>query len=187
MADTLPVRRPRSPGGPAISTYSETVLALVRDHAAWAPPLVFALAFGESLVLVSLLLPSTVLLLGAGGLVGTGSLGFWSLWIPAVLGAVLGDWTSYGLGFYFKGDLERHWPLSRYPALLARCHAFFRKWGLFGVFLGRFIGPLRSIMPLIAGACAMPWPAFTTANIASALVWATLVLLPGTLTVRWLL
>ena len=55
------------------------------------------------------------------------------------------------------------------------------------VFLGRFFGPLRSIVPLVAGLCGMPQLSFQLANIASALVWATGVLAPGSFGLRWLL
>jgi len=162
-------------------------LAFVRDHAAWAPPIVFVLAFGESLALISLLLPATAILLGVGGLVGAAGIAFWPMWIAAVLGAVAGDWVSYWLGYYYKGELGQLWPLSRHPSLLPKGRAFFSKWGVAGVFLGRFFGPLRSVVPLIAGACLMPRMLFQIANITSGLVWATGVLVPGTLTVRWLL
>ena len=39
-------------------TYVDQVIAFVRDNAAWAPPIVFALAFGESLAFISLLIPA---------------------------------------------------------------------------------------------------------------------------------
>ena len=146
----------------------------------------FGLAFGESLAVISLLLPATVILLGAGGLAGAAGLGFWPIWAGAALGAVLGDWLSYWLGFHYKDAIGRMWPLSRHPSLLPRGHAFFAKWGTLGVFLGRFFGPLRSAVPLVAGICAMPQLRFQLANVASALVWATGVLAPGAFGIGWL-
>ena len=65
--------------------------------------------------------------------------------------------------------------------------AFFRKWGTFGVFVGRFFGPLRSIMPLVAGICGMRQVPFQIANLASAVLWATGVLTPGIVAIEWLL
>ena len=44
------------------------LLDFVRAHQGWAPLIVGALAFAESLAVVSLLVPSTVLLLGIGAL-----------------------------------------------------------------------------------------------------------------------
>jgi len=100
---------------------------------------------------------------------------------------VLGDWLSYWLGYRYNYAIARIWPLSRHPDLLPRGEAFFRKWGILGVFIGRFFGPLRSAVPLVAGICGMRRMPFQIANVASAVVWATGVLMPGTLALRWLL
>jgi membrane protein DedA with SNARE-associated domain len=50
---------------------------------------------------------------------------------------------------------------------------------VFGVFLGRFTGPLRAIVPLEAGIGAMPLIPFQIANLASAVIWAVGLLGPG--------
>ncbi len=163
------------------------VIAFVSAHAALAAPIVFVLAFGESLAFVSLLLPATVILVGGGGILGIAGVGFWPVWIAAVAGAALGDWVSYWFGFHYKAAIGRVWPLSRRPDLLARGHAFFARWGIAGIFFGRFFGPLRCIVPLVAGICAMPMLPFQLANVASALVWATGILSPGWLALDWLL
>jgi len=156
-------------------------------HQAWAPWIVFILAFGESLAFVSLILPATAILFGVGGLIGAAGIGFWPLWGAAALGAMLGDWLSYWFGRRYGHAIARLWPLSRHPDLLPRGEVFFRKWGILGVFIGRFFGPLRSAVPLVAGICMMRRMSFQIANIASAIIWATGVLTPGTLALRWLL
>ena len=156
-------------------------------HQAWAPWIVFVLAFGESLAFVSLILPATAILFGVGGLIGAAGIGFWPLWGAAALGAMLGDWLSYWFGRRYGHAIARLWPLSRHPDLLPRGEVFFRKWGILGVFIGRFFGPLRSAVPLVAGICMMRRMSFQIANIASAIIWATGVLTPGALALRWLL
>jgi membrane protein DedA with SNARE-associated domain len=158
---------------------SNAILAAIQERAVWAAPVTFLLAFGESLALLSLVLPATAMLLVIGGLVGAAELPFWPILVAAVLGAVLGDWVSYALGYYFKDSIANYWPLSRRPTLLPRARALFRRWGVLGVFLGRFFGPLRSVVPLAAGIAAMPMLPFQIANIASALVWAVGLLAPG--------
>jgi membrane protein DedA with SNARE-associated domain len=163
------------------------ILGFVREQESWAPPIVFILAFGESLAFVSLLLPATVILFGIGGLIGATGIGFWPIWLAAASGAAFGDWLSYWLGYHYKHEVARLWPLSRHPDLLQRGEAFFRKWGTAGIFFGRFLGPLRAAVPLVAGFCAMPLVPFQIANVASALVWATGILTPGAIGVRWLL
>ena len=165
----------------------DTVISFVQTHEAWGTPLVFVLAFGESLAFVSLLLPATAILLGIGGLVGASGIAFWPLWLAAAFGAALGDWVSFALGLYFKGPITRVWPLSRHPRMVERGEAFFRRWGVAGIFLGRFFGPLRCIVPLIAGISNMPRLPFQLANFASAFIWAAGALAPGVIGVRWLL
>jgi membrane protein DedA with SNARE-associated domain len=162
------------------------VLEFVREHEGLAGPVVFVLAFGESLAFISLLLPATVILFGVGGLIGASGIGFWPVWLGAALGAILGDWLGYWLGYHFKREIAGVWPLSRRPDLLPRGEAFFRRWGTAGIFLGRFFGPLRSVVPLVAGICAMPFVPFQIANVTSALVWAAGILAPGAIGVRWL-
>jgi membrane protein DedA with SNARE-associated domain len=165
----------------------QQVLEFIRAHSDQAPAIVFVLAFGESLAFISLLLPATVILLGVGGFIGAAGISFWPIWTAAVLGAIGGDWLSYWLGFHFKEPIATIWPLSRHPALLQRGHIVFEKWGAIGVFGGRFFGPLRCIMPLVAGICGMRLLPFQVANVASALLWATGVLSPGWAAEKWLL
>ncbi len=139
----------------------------------------FLLAFGESLAVVSLLLPATAILFALSGLLGASGIPFWPCWAAAALGAILGDCVSYWIGHRFKDRLPRLWPLTRVPDLLPRGQAFFHKWGVAGVFIGRFFGPLRAAVPLVAGTCGMKLLPFMLANLASALVWATGILSPG--------
>jgi len=77
--------------------------------------------------------------------------------------------------------------LSRHPDLVPRGERFFRRWGTLGIFFGRFFGPLRAALPLVAGICAMPIVPFQIANVASAIVWATGILAPGVLLFGWIL
>ena len=54
-----------------------------------------------------------------------------------------------------------------------------KKWGIPGIFIGRFFGPLRAAVPLIAGIFEMPFWRFQLANFSSALVWAAVLLTLG--------
>jgi len=162
------------------------VTLFVRQHEGWGVPIVFALSFGESLAFLSLLLPATVILVGVGALIGESGIAFWPLWLSAALGAALGDWLSFWIGLRYKGDVAVVWPLSRHPDLIPRGHAFFERWGTLGVFIGRFFGPLRASVPLVAGICAMSPGPFQMANFASAFVWAAGILAPGAFGVQWL-
>ena len=165
----------------------QATIAFVDHHQAWAAPIVFVLAFCELFAFVSLLLPATAVLLGVGGLIAAAEIGFWPVWLAAVLGAIAGDWLAYWLALHFKERVLGTSPLANYPDLVARGTAFFKRWGMPAVFVGRFFGPLRAVVPLIAGVNAMPWLNFQIANVASAALWAAGILLPGFIGVRWLM
>ena len=170
----------------AITEYANAALDLVRAHHAWAGPVCFVLAFLESLAFVSLLVPSAVLLIGIGGLVPLSNISFVEIWAGSALGAILGDWLSYWIGRRFKHRIEGVWPFTRHPDLLPKTHRFFEKWGALGVFGGRFLGPLRATIPLVAGMGGMPKLQFQVANVTSALLWAVLLLAPGAFGMAWM-
>src|SRR3984893_575375 len=151
----------------------------VRDHQAWAAPIVLVLAFGESLAFISLLIPAWGALVAIGALIGASGISFWPVWIAGGIGAALGDWVSYWFGYRYKEHVAQMWPLSRYPEILPRGEAFVKRWGVPSIFIGRFFGPLRASVPLAAGIFEMPYWQFQIANFVSAFVWAAALLLFG--------
>ena len=162
-----------------------TCVAFIKLHGAWAGPLMFIVTFGESFVGLSLLFPGTTIMVVAGTLVRWpfnphGVLSVWPLLIGGFLGAVIGDAISFWLGRRFGHYLEKHWYFVRNPDFLPRGYRFFERYGTASVFVGRFFGPVRAAIPLVAGIMEMPWRQFWIANIGSALIWAPALLLLGT-------
>jgi membrane protein DedA with SNARE-associated domain len=167
----------------------QKIIAFVGDNAAWAPPIVFALAFGESLAFISLVIPAWGALVAIGALIGPSGIDFWPVWIAGSLGAALGDWLSFWIGRKLEYSVAQIWPLSRHPDLIPRGEAFMKKWGIPGIFIGRFFGPLRAVVPLVAGIFEMPFWYFQAANFISAFVWAAMLLTLGdgiSVSLQWL-
>jgi membrane protein DedA with SNARE-associated domain len=170
----------------AFADITGTVLEFVRQHHNWAALIVFVLAFGESLAFVSLILPFWAMLVGIGTVIGAADpLIFWTIVSAAAIGAALGDWLSYWLGYHYHAQIQAMWPLRDHPKLLENGHKFFRKWGVWAVVIGRFSGPLRASVPIVAGITEMPWLRFQIANWSSAFLWAFVLLSPGTFAVKW--
>ena len=163
----------------ALEQFVDPVVDFVRTHGMWAPAIVGGLAFAESLAFISLLVPAWGALVAVGALIGAGALEFLPVWVAGAIGAALGDWVSYWLGIKFKAPIAHMWPLSRHPNLLPRGHAFIEKYGIYAIFIGRFFGPLRASVPLLAGILVMPFWVFQVANFSSAFVWAAVLLAPG--------
>jgi membrane protein DedA with SNARE-associated domain len=163
----------------SIEAFAQQLVEFVRTHEVWAAPVVFALAFGESLAFISLLLPAWAALVGIGVLISSGHLNFWPIWVAGAVGAALGDWLSYWVGIKIGPPVAHVWPLSRHPELLPRGEAFVKRWGVLAIFIGRFFGPLRASVPLVAGIFRMPYWSFQLANFSSAFVWAGVLLTLG--------
>ena len=166
--------------------YTSVVRDFVAAYPNWAAAVVFALAFGESLAFVSLVLPFWAMLVAIGAIIGgTGSLNFWLIVGAAASGAALGDWLSYWLGYHYAERIQSMWPLKNHPTLIERGRVFFRKWGAWAIVLGRFSGPLRASVPVAAGIAQMPQPLFQFANWTSAVLWSFVLLSPGALGMKW--
>ncbi len=162
-----------------LQTIVQQIVDFVRDNQVWASPIVFLLAFGESLAFISLLIPAWGALVAIGALIGPSGMNFWPLWLAGSLGAAFGDWLSYWIGLKLEHTVAHIWPLSRHPDLIPRGEVFMKKWGIPGIFIGRFFGPLRASVPLIAGIFEMPFWRFQLANFSSAFVWSAVLLTIG--------
>jgi membrane protein DedA with SNARE-associated domain len=172
-----------------LEAYAQTIIDFVRVHQAWAAPVVFALCFAESLAFISLLIPAWAALVGIGAMIGASGLNFWPIWVAGAIGAALGDWLSYWIGYKLEHRVYNMWPLSRHPHLIPKGEEFVKRWGAVAIFVGRFSGPLRASVPIVAGIFAMPWWRFQLANWSSAFVWAAMLLTIGDVTakaIKWL-
>lgn len=164
--------------------FTHTVSSFIAEHRAWAGPIVGLITFGESMVLVGAFLPATVLLVVAGGLVAAGVLDATQVVVFALAGAILGDAASYALGRRLGDRALAHPWLSRHQALLTKTRTATQKYGVATLFVGRFGGPLRAFVPIMAGMMAMPVLRFQIVNALSGVVWVGAFLIPGYLAGR---
>ena len=158
---------------------AQRLLDFVKEHESWAIAMMFITGFVESSAFLGLLFPGVTLLIAAGTLMRSGALPYLPVMLGAILGAVFGDWVSYWIGRRCGGGIARLWPFSRNPEMLPSGIRFFARHGGKSVFIGRFFGPMRAVIPLAAGIMHMPRGRFWVANVASALVWAPMLLFAG--------
>ena len=151
----------------------------LQAHQDWLAVMIGFIAFLESLVVVGLVLPGVVMLFTAASLAGGGTLDVWAMLFAGFVGAVLGDGVSFIAGQVFHRRIKGWWPFTRHPQWLAAGERFFDRHGGVSIALGRFIGPIRPVIPVVAGMMGMPARYFYLVNILSALVWAPVYLLPG--------
>ncbi|WP_438767615.1 bifunctional DedA family/phosphatase PAP2 family protein [Kushneria sp. TE3] len=141
--------------------------------------IVGAVALLESLALVGLIMPGVVMLTAAASLAGHDQISIVALLLSAFIGAVIGDGVSYWLGRTQRDRLRTWWPFNRYPDWVNKGESFFTRYGALSVAFGRFVGPVRPIIPMVAGMMYMPPMRFLIVNVISALLWAPAYLLPG--------
>src|SRR5262249_61834875 len=96
------------------------------------------------------------------------------------------DWLAFELALWLGPRITAIWPLSRHPGLIEKATSWFARWGVAAIFFGRFFGPLRAAVPLVAGISRMKRLGFQLANVASAFVWAAGILTPGMVGLPWL-
>ncbi len=176
--------------GSTIAVLVETVVAFVRANEGWTAPVAFLVAFLESFCFLSIVWPGTAIFIGLAAVLAKGGIESHIL-LPAILGAGLGGTLgyaiSYWIGLYYKEDIKGIWPFTRHPALIERGQTFFDRWGAVGVFLGHFVGPVRAVIPVVAGMYAVPQWQFQLANITSAFIWAAGVIAPSYFGLQYLL
>ncbi len=164
-----------------MQTFTQSILQIIQQNAEWAWLIVFLIAFIESLAILGLFMPGWVLLVGIGTMIGADILEFFPVVVAAYFGAVIGEYLSYYAGYHYHENILS-WPfVAKRQRLIEQSKIFFKKHGAVGVFFGRFIGPVRAVIPLIAGISEMPKRTFFWVNLTSGLIWAPLYLIPGIL------
>ena len=162
-----------------IHSLLHSVLDWVSAHPHWVPAAMFLVASAESLAVAGLIVPGAAAMVAAGALIASGAISFWPTLFASVAGAIAGDGISYWIGRHYRERLRTLWPFHRHPQWLSRGENFFLRHGVKSVLFGRFVGPMRPIIPVVAGMLGMRPVAFYAVNVSSALVWAPAYLLPG--------
>ncbi|NEN76376.1 DedA family protein [Pelistega sp. NLN82] len=162
-----------------MNDYIQLINNFISNNQVWAGPIIGLLCFGESLLVIGIMIPATAILIFTGGLIGTGTLDPTGVLIWGFIGAVLGDAVSYYIGRWFGWEITKKPPFNQYYLFFVKAHKFFEKYGTLSVFLGRFMGPIRSTIPTVAGVMELKHSKFQLANITSAIIWLPVMLSPG--------
>lgn len=146
---------------------TDTLLGLVP---AWGPWLVAAITF---LSCIALPVPSSLVMLAAGGFTATGDLSLPQVGAAALSGAVLGDQAGFALGRRGGAAVMARVEHSAAGAAgIARARALLGSWGDAAVFFTRWLfsaaGPWIN---LAAGAAGHGWRRFTLWGTLGETVW----------------
>lgn len=164
-----------------LEEYGQHLAQFLTAHPNWGGFITFAVAFTESLAIIGTIVPGSITMTAIGLLVGTGIMPLGSTLFWAMLGAFLGDLLGYWIGAHYNERLRNMWPFRNRPNWLASGEKFFQKHGGKSIIIGRFFGPVRSLIPLVAGLLRMPLQRFILAALPSAALWALMYMFPGIL------
>ncbi|MFC5474871.1 LssY C-terminal domain-containing protein [Paraherbaspirillum soli] len=164
-----------------MGSHLQTLIGYFAAHPMIALGAVFAASLLEALAVIGTIVPGSSIVFIGGALLGLNALNPWWTVAAAVSGAILGDGISYWLGHHYREHIPTIWPMKNYPGLLNRGQAYFFKHGGKSVFFGRFLAPVRAIVPVVAGMSGMPALPFYVMNSLSAVAWAAIHLIPGAL------
>lgn len=151
------------------------------QHPGWVLLFGCLLGFVEALALIGIFIPGILLLFMLGAVVGWDPGLLAGLSAAVAVGAMLGDGLSYWLGLRYSSRIHSWGLLRRNPHWLGAGEDFFLRHGGRSVFIARFLGPLRPVVPLVAGSLGMRPAAFVPRMVIACLLWAPLMLLPGAL------
>lgn len=155
--------------------WAETFIAFIERNREWLPLVMAVFAAAETTAFLSILIPSTAVLVAVGALAATGAVPFWPLWAGATLGALAGSCFSYWLGRRYGGAVLAMRPLRDHPEMVEKTRASFAKYGPATILIGHFTTVLRPVVFLMAGMSGMTLPRFLLWNGLGCLAWAFLI------------
>ena len=162
-----------------MSEWYATLSQWLEANPEWLGLAIFLAAALECLAVAGLLIPGTVLLFALGVMAGSGALTLGETLLLAYTGGLLGDAISYGIGRRFHQGIRRLPVLRDHPEWLAGAETYFQRYGVVSLLVGRYIGPLRPMLPLVAGMLDMPFIRFALVSMLAAAGWAVAYMLPG--------
>ena len=162
-----------------INSMLDNLILWLTIHPYFSICIAFFVSFLESIAIIGLIIPGSMTMSWIGLLIVTGVVPKYSTIIAAIIGAIIGDGISYLIGYKYKESILHKWPINKYPKTIKKGKEFIVKYGILSIFLGRFIGPIRAIIPLIAGMFNMTPKKYFIASIPSGILWAPSYILPG--------
>lgn len=154
------------------------LLPKIEQLGLWAYWLLFGICILEATVVVGLFIPGTTAVVFFGFLASQKVVDLGDVIWVAALGGIIGDTISFYLGkhgvSWFRSE-RRFLNLDH----LEKGKTFFKNHGDKSILLARFMSPIRSITPFVAGLCAMNRKKFLFLNVISSFASAIIFSLLG--------
>ena len=162
-----------------MGSWLDSITGWLAVNPSWLSAAIFLIAFIECLAIAGIIVPGTVVLFAVAALAGSGILPLSEVLLLGFLGGILGDAVSYFIGRRFHQNIRRLPGLRSHPEWIGGAETYFQRYGIASLLVGRFIGPLRPMLPMVAGMFDMPFPRFAAVSLLAAAGWSIAYLLPG--------
>ncbi|MEE4463211.1 DedA family protein, partial [Azotobacter chroococcum] len=151
-----------------MSAWLDSLTSWLTSHPEWLGLAIFLIACVECLAILGIIVPGTVLMFAVAAMAGSGALTLGQTLLLGYAGGLLGDAISYALGRHFHQGIRRLPILRHHPEWLVGAEVYFQRYGIVSLLVGRYIGPLRPMLPMIAGMLDMPLPRFIAVSLLAA-------------------
>ena len=135
-------------------------------------PIVFAIIFCETGLVIAPVLPGDSLLFLSGMIAAKGNLNVAGLCLLLSAAAILGDTVNYWIG-HIVGPKIFHKEHVRFlnKEHLLKAHQFYEKYGGITIIIARFMPFIRTFAPFVAGIGSMTYWKFLTYNVVGGVLW----------------
>ena len=154
------------------------IIVWLEKNPQWIALGIIGASFIESFALIGIIIPGVLLLAIISGLAAT-SLNIIEVVTIAYFSSLLADVMSFFIGYSFRNSINKVWPFKEHPEFLKEGQKFFKQYGMIGLFIGKFIGPIRPLLPITAGSLNMDKRRFFLIEILSCFLWALIYTVPG--------
>ncbi len=145
---------------------------LAREHIFLCYVVVFLMSYLESFAFVGLIMPGAGFAFSVGILAYHHVFNIYYLMVAGCIGAILADISSFFLARYVRDRDFFSWIEKKYGIYIKKGEDFFQRFGPVSIFLGRFIGFTRPVVPFVAGLLNMKKGLFLIYSSLSGILWA---------------
>lgn len=145
--------------------------AFVAEHGRWIYPLLIAIIFAETGLVVMPWLPGDSLLFVVGALAGLNLIDYPTIVLLLMAASFAGDNTNYAIGRFVGMRLISRDGRFINQARLDYTRHYYQMHGGKTVIIARFLPIVRTFAPFVAGVGRMAWPRFAAFSAAGSLLW----------------
>ena len=151
----------------------ESIQEFLLNNIEYSWMIIIFFAFAESFLITGIFISSAILFSICILLYNMGALSVFSVVPLAILGAHLGDLSSFFLGKTIGPQLLSTKILQKRQKTIIKAQKFLDKFGPYTVLFGRFVPAIRALTPFLLGISDVKALRFYIADVIACLLWGT--------------